>query len=71
MVRAIVVVVLLALAPSVAHADKRLALLIGNEAYAPTIGALANPHNVLRCLSRRSRASDSRLQSSATPASAR
>jgi hypothetical protein len=45
MVRAIVVVVLLALVPSVAHADKRLALLIGNEAYAPTIGALANPHN--------------------------
>jgi Caspase domain len=45
MVRAIVVVVLLALVPSMAHVDKRLALLIGNEAYAPTIGVLANPHN--------------------------
>jgi hypothetical protein len=31
--------------PSVAHAEKRLALLIGNETYAPAIGALANPHN--------------------------
>jgi formylglycine-generating enzyme required for sulfatase activity len=45
MVRTIVVLILLALLPSVAHADKRLALLIGNEAYAPAIGALANPHN--------------------------
>jgi uncharacterized caspase-like protein len=40
-----VILLLLALLPSVAHANQRLALLIGNEAYAPAIGVLANPHN--------------------------
>jgi uncharacterized caspase-like protein len=44
MVRAAIVLVLLAVLPSVAHAEKRYALLIGNEAYAPAIGPLA-PHN--------------------------
>jgi uncharacterized caspase-like protein len=44
-VRAAIFLILLALLPSRAHAEKRLALLIGNEAYAPAIGALANPHN--------------------------
>jgi hypothetical protein len=37
MVRAVIVLVLLVFLPAVAHADKRLALLIGNEACAPTI----------------------------------
>jgi uncharacterized caspase-like protein len=41
----VAVALLVLLVPSVAQAEKRLALLIGNEAYAPTIGALANPHN--------------------------
>jgi hypothetical protein len=45
MVRAAIVLVLLADLPSVAHAEKHYALLIGNEAYAPAIGPLANPHN--------------------------
>jgi Caspase domain len=45
MVRAVIVLVLLVFLPAVAHAEKRHALLIGNEAYAPAIGALANPHN--------------------------
>jgi Caspase domain len=41
----VVVALLVLLVPSVAQAEKRLALLIGNEGYAPAIGALANPHN--------------------------
>lgn len=45
MVRAAIVLVLLAVLPSVAHAEKQYALVIGNEAYAPSIGRLANPHN--------------------------
>jgi hypothetical protein len=45
MVRAAIVLVLLAVLPSVAHAEKRYALLIGHEAYGPAIGPLANPHN--------------------------
>ena len=28
-----------------AHAEKRIALLVGNQAYTSAIGALANPHN--------------------------
>jgi Helix-turn-helix domain of resolvase len=39
------IALLVLLVPSVARAEQRLALLIGNEPYAPTIGALANPHN--------------------------
>ena len=42
MVRAVIVLVLLALLPSVAHAEKRVALVIGNSAYTK-VGALANP----------------------------
>ena len=47
MVRAAIVLLLLLLAPSaaVAQAEKRIALLIGNEAYGSEIGRLANPHN--------------------------
>jgi hypothetical protein len=46
-VRAAIVLLLLLLAPSaaVAQAEKRIALLIGNEAYGSEIGRLANPHN--------------------------
>jgi uncharacterized caspase-like protein len=46
-VRAAIVLLLLLLAPSaaVAQTEKRIALLIGNEAYGSEIGRLANPHN--------------------------
>ena len=44
MVRAAVVLLLLALLPSIAHADKRVALVIGNSAYKHA-GELANPKN--------------------------
>ena len=44
MVRAIVLLVLLATS-SAAHAEKRIALLIGNQQYSKDIGPLANPHN--------------------------
>jgi len=47
MVWAAIVLFLLALMPSAAIADveKRIALLIGNEAYTSEVGRLANPHN--------------------------
>jgi competence protein ComGC len=70
MVRAVIVLVLLVFLPAVAHAEKRLALLIGNEAYASSIGALANPHNDVALLEQALKASVSRLLSSGTPASA-
>src|SRR5262249_9816604 len=35
----------LAAAPASAQAEKRIALLIGNEGYTSEIGRLANPHN--------------------------
>ena len=44
MVRVAVVLLLLALLPSTAHADKRVALVIGNSAYKHA-GELANPKN--------------------------
>jgi TRAP-type mannitol/chloroaromatic compound transport system substrate-binding protein len=43
---------LLVLLPSDGYAEKRIALLIGNQAYAPAIGALANPHNDVALLER-------------------
>ena len=45
MLRSTVIVLLIALLPSHARAEARIALLIGNEAYASEIGGLANPHN--------------------------
>jgi formylglycine-generating enzyme required for sulfatase activity len=45
MLRVAVTVLLIALLPSHAWAEARVALLIGNEAYASEIGRLANPHN--------------------------
>jgi hypothetical protein len=39
-------------APFPAFAEKRLALLIGNEAYASEVGRLANPHNDVALLER-------------------
>jgi hypothetical protein len=39
---------LLALLPSAAHAEKRVALLIGNQTYKPGVGALVNPLNDVR-----------------------
>lgn len=42
-------VLLLAAAP-VAHAQKRVALLIGNQGYSAEIGRLANPHNDIALL---------------------
>jgi len=35
-----------------AHAEKRIALLVGNQAYTSAIGALANPHNDVVLLER-------------------
>jgi hypothetical protein len=45
MLRAAVIVLLIALLPAYARAEARIALLIGNEAYSAEIGRLANPHN--------------------------
>ena len=47
MVRAAIVLLMLMVVPSasVAQSEKRIALLIGNEAYTSEIGRLANPHN--------------------------
>src|SRR5262249_1171110 len=47
MVRAAIVLLLLALVPSaaVAQAEKRIALLIGNQDYNANVGRLKNPHD--------------------------
>jgi uncharacterized caspase-like protein len=45
MLRVAVIVLLLALLPAHARDEARIALLIGNEAYASEMGRLANPHN--------------------------
>jgi TRAP-type mannitol/chloroaromatic compound transport system substrate-binding protein len=50
MMRIVVAVLLLMQWPSVAQAQKRFALLIGNQAYTGEIGALANPHNDIALL---------------------
>jgi caspase domain-containing protein len=42
---AVALVVWMAAAATAAHAEKRLALLIGNQGYGNEIGRLANPHN--------------------------
>jgi hypothetical protein len=52
MVRAAVVLLLLVLLPSAAQAEKRVALLIGNQSYTSEIGLLANPHNDVALLER-------------------
>ena len=52
MLRAAVIALLIALLPSQARADGRIALLIGNEEYATEIGRLANPHNDVALLER-------------------
>jgi Caspase domain len=46
--RVILILVLLAFLPSAAHADKRIALLIGNKDYKAGVGALTNPLNDIR-----------------------
>jgi formylglycine-generating enzyme required for sulfatase activity len=45
MLRAAVIVLLIALLPSHARAEAKIALLIGNQAYDPSVGALKNPLN--------------------------
>jgi uncharacterized caspase-like protein len=50
MVRAAIVLLLLALMPSAAQAEKRIALLIGNQSYTSEIGRLSNPHNDIALL---------------------
>lgn len=42
---AIVTMVLLFALPPVAWAQARIALLIGNQGYDPSVGVLKNPHN--------------------------
>src|SRR5262245_47301691 len=44
MLRAAVIVLMLALSPSHAWAEARIALLIGNQVYSPKVGQLRNPH---------------------------
>jgi uncharacterized caspase-like protein len=50
MLRAAVIVLLIALLPAHARAEAKIALLIGNEAYGTEIGRLANPHNDIALL---------------------
>ena len=50
--RVAIALILLLLLPSAAQAEKRIALLIGNQTYAAEIGALANPHNDVALLER-------------------
>ncbi len=45
MLRAVVVLIVLQLMPSVALAAERIALVIGNQAYNDKVGPLRNPHN--------------------------
>ena len=45
MARALFALILLLLVPSAAQAEQRIALLIGNQAYKPGVGALVNPLN--------------------------
>src|SRR6516162_6387739 len=45
MLRAAVIVLLIALLPTHAWAEARIALLIGNQAYDPSVGVLKNPYN--------------------------
>jgi hypothetical protein len=50
MVRAGIVLLLLALLPAAAQAEKRIALLIGIQSYTSEIGRLANPHENIAML---------------------
>jgi formylglycine-generating enzyme required for sulfatase activity len=52
MVRIAVGLLILMLMPAAAHAEKRMALLIGNQSYTNEIGRLANPHNDVSLLER-------------------
>jgi formylglycine-generating enzyme required for sulfatase activity len=45
LLRAAVIVLLMALLPSPLRAEARIALLIGNQVYAPKVGLLKNPHD--------------------------
>jgi uncharacterized caspase-like protein len=45
MVWAAIVLVIVQLLPSLAHAEARFALLIGNQSYDRSVGALKNPYN--------------------------
>jgi formylglycine-generating enzyme required for sulfatase activity len=45
MVRVAVTILLLLVASSAAQAEKRIALVIGNQGYDPSVGVLKNPHN--------------------------
>jgi hypothetical protein len=43
MMRAVVALMLLVLMPSAAHAEKRFAILIGNQSYDSSVGISKNP----------------------------
>ena len=45
MLRAIVIVLVVALLPSHARAQERIALLIGNQGYTDKVGPLKKPHH--------------------------
>ena len=50
MVRIAITILMLMFMSSVAHAEKRIALLIGKQAYGNEIGRLTNPHNDIALL---------------------
>jgi uncharacterized caspase-like protein len=50
MVRAAIAILLLLVVSSAAHAEKRIALLIGNKDYKPGVGALVNSLNDIRII---------------------
>ena len=61
MLRAVVIVVLLALLPSHLRADARITLLIDNEAYGTVFGRLANPLNDVAVIEQALNGASSRL----------
>jgi hypothetical protein len=50
MLRAAFIIVLIALLPAHVRAEARIALLIGNQAYHPSVGVLKNPYNDIAVL---------------------
>ena len=41
----VAIALLVSLVPSIAQAEARFALLIGNQSYDPSVGVLRNPYN--------------------------
>jgi len=60
MVKVAIILTVLVLIPSLASADDRFALLIGNQGYTDKVGPLKNPHKDIAVVGRRSRKMASR-----------